>query len=83
MLKRKEKEAGLTGSDGSSGNEDLDKSAPPQVLPIRVVLLQGKLRVGRKDAEVSLLDLGVDLGSGARDSRFPRIGTRQRWPRRR
>lgn len=30
------------GSDGSSGNEDLGKSAPSQVLPIRVVLLQGK-----------------------------------------
>jgi hypothetical protein len=59
------------GSDGSSGDEDLDKSAPPQVLPIRVVLLQGKLRVERKGTAVSLLALKADLVSRARTHDFP------------
>ena len=77
------RKAGLTGSDGSSGDEDLDKSAPPQVLPIRVVLLQGKLRVERKGTAVSSLALKAGLIYQARDSRSPRIGKRQRWPHRR
>lgn len=55
------RKAGLTGSDGSSGNEDLGKSAPSQVLPIRVVLLQGKLRVERKGTAMSLLALKAGL----------------------